>query len=42
LLALLMVLFHPSSFFVPSNLCSHVPSSLLNLRLLFPQLRSSF
>ncbi len=31
----------PLSFFVPLHLCSHVPSSLLNLKLLLPQLCSS-
>ncbi len=39
LLALQMVPLCPSSFFVPSNLCSHVNSSFLSLRL-FPQLCS--
>jgi hypothetical protein len=33
---------YPSSFFVPLNLCSLVPFSLLSLRLLLPQLCSSF
>jgi hypothetical protein len=42
LLALYMVPLCPSSFFVPSNLCSTVPSSLLNLRFLLLQLCSSF
>ncbi len=42
LLALQMVPLYPSSFFVPLLLCSHVPSSLVSLRLHLLQLCSSF
>jgi hypothetical protein len=42
LLALSMVPFYPSSFFVPLDLCSPIPSSLLTLRLFLPQFNSSF
>ncbi len=42
LLALQVVPFYPSSFFVPLNLCFLIPFSLLSLRLLLPQLYSSF
>jgi len=41
LLALQMVPLYPSSSSMSSNMCFHVPSSLLSLRLLLPQLCSS-
>jgi hypothetical protein len=33
-----MVPLCPSSFYVPSNMCSPIPFSLISLRLLLPQL----
>ncbi len=42
LLALQMVPFYPSSFFVPLHLCFLVPSSFLSMRLLLPLLYYSF